>query len=62
MVFSTGAVKELVSDLSDHKDNVRSFSARVVERASDIASFKQRKTVGPEDVERAVEQLEEDRK
>lgn len=60
MGFSTGAVRELLQDLAEEK-GLKGKKDKLVERATEIAKLKQRDTVGPEDVERAVEQIEEEK-
>lgn len=59
MGFSTSAVKELLDDLSKNK-GLKAKKDVIMEKATEIATIKQRDTVGPEDVEKAVEQVEDE--
>lgn len=59
MVFSVSAVRELLTDLKKDR-KLKGKSAKLINRAGEISRLKGRKTVGPEDVERAVEQVEDE--
>jgi len=59
MGFSANAVKELLKDLAEEK-KLRGRKDELIDRAKEIARLKERNTVGPEDVETAVEQLEDE--
>lgn len=59
MGFSANAVKELLNDLAEEK-SLKSHKDEIIERAKEIARLKERNTVAPEDVETAVEQIEDE--